>query len=340
MHRIHVAATIVGIVATGVACLAARSALRVEAPGLHDPATTPSYVPRASARPSEPLQPLPTPQGLLPARVELGRRLFHEPRLSRDGSVSCASCHDLSRGGTDRLPRSRGIGGAEGDLNAPTVLNSGLNLAQFWDGRAATLEEQVDGPLLSPKEMGSTWPAALGALAADGTYVSAFRHAYREGITPDTVRDAIAAFERSLLTPSPFDDYLLGSDGALTPDQARGYALFKDLGCASCHQGANVGGNMYQTLGKVRDYYADDQGRPADQGRYNVTRLERDRHRFKVPSLRNVALTAPYLHDGSAQRLEDAVAVMATYQLGIELSGEEERLLVAFLGSLSGGEVN
>ena len=341
MRPVQLIAALVVVGTCVVGGLAAHAPLgRSTAPPLRDAAATLSHEPRATALPAEPLLPLPTIRGLMPARVALGRQLFDDRRLSRDGSVACASCHDLARGGADGRRHSLGIGGAEGEVNAPSVLTSALNFAQFWDGRAGSLEEQVDGPLLSAAEMGSSWNSVIATLEADSSLAAGFRKAYAEGVTPDTVRDALASFERSLLAPAAIDDYLAGDRDALTANQLAGYQLFKELGCASCHQGANIGGNMFQTLGRVRPYYSDSAGTRADQGRFNVTRLERDRHAFKVPSLRNVALTAPYLHDGSAARLEDAIAVMAKYQLGTELSAEETRLLVAFLGSLTSRSVH
>lgn len=284
------------------------------------------------------LQPLPPSPPADPRKVALGKRLFHDPRLSGDGTIACAHCHDLRRGGTDRLERSIGIGGAVGDVNAPTVLNSGLSFRQFWDGRAETLEDQVDGPLQSPKEMGSTWPQATAALSQVPEYRALFGQIYPDGITPDNVRNAIASYERSLTTPdSPFDRYLRGEVAALGAEEQRGHELFKSLGCQSCHQGVGIGGNMYQRLGIMADYFAD-RGRPtqADNGRFNVTGNEEDRHLFKVPSLRNVELTPPYFHDGSAPTLEAAVEAMAHYQLGRRLATGERQAIVAFLKSLTG----
>lgn len=287
---------------------------------------------------NEPIQPIPQRIELDPRKVALGERLFRDPRLSRDGRISCATCHDLSKGGTDRLPRSIGVGGRTGDVNAPTVFNSGLNFKQFWDGRADTLEAQIDGPIHNPKEMASSWPAIIATLTPDPAYAAQFTSLYRSDIKPDLVRDAIATFERSLITPnSRFDKFLRGDRTAITETEKAGYLLFKDLGCVACHQGRNVGGNMFQTFGVMADYFADRGGEtPADQGRFNVTRREDDRHKFKVPSLRNIDRTAPYFHDGSAKTLEQAVSVMAKYQLGRTLSAAEVNLIVTFLHTLTG----
>lgn len=286
----------------------------------------------------EPIQPIPTSVDLNSEKVALGRKLFHEVRLSHDNSLSCATCHDTGKGGVDGLVHSIGIGKAEVPLNAPTVLNSGLNFRQFWNGRAETLEAQVDGPTQGPKEMGSTWPEILDKLRSDNDYVGLFQKLYPEGLTHDTVKNAIATFERSLITPNaPFDRYLRGDQGAISPEAQRGYQLFKAYGCSSCHQGVNVGGNMFQKMGVMKDYFAE-RGHigDADFGCFNMTHKEEDRFVFRVPSLRNIALTAPYFHDGSTQELDAAVEVMAKYQLGRVIDAEHVHSIVAFLQSLTG----
>lgn len=282
--------------------------------------------------------PLPVALALDERKVELGRRLFHDPRLSADGTISCAHCHNLETGGVDRLVRSIGIGGRQGVINAPTVYNSGFNFRQFWDGHAATLEDQIDGPIQNPVEMGNTWPHVLATIANDTQYVTAFKSIYPDGITRDNVKDAIATFERSLITPnSRFDRFLRGDKTALNDKEFAGYTLFMQVGCASCHQGINIGGNIYQKLGIMEDYFAA-RGHvsDADYGRFNVTKREEDRYFFKVPSLRNVAVTPPYLHDGSVQTLAEAVKVMARFQLGTQLTAEEVDNIVAFLHTLTG----
>jgi cytochrome c peroxidase len=219
-----------------------------------------------------------------------------------------------SGGGTDRLVRSLGSHGAEGSINAPTVFNVGLNFRQFWDGRAATLEDQVDGPIHNAAEMGSSWPAIIATLSQDRALVDTFQRVYPNGVQSNNIKDALATFERSLLTPNcRFDQFLRGDTSALTAREKEGYRLFKSYGCASCHQGVGMGGNMFARLGVMNDYFTD-RGTPltkADMGRFNVTGRESDRHRFKVPGLRNVALTAPYFHDGSARTLEKAIEIMA-----------------------------
>jgi cytochrome c peroxidase len=286
----------------------------------------------------EPITPLPLHLPLDQRKVNLGHRLFLDPRLSHDNTLSCSSCHGLETGGADRRARSIGIGGAKGDINAPTVFNSGFSFRQFWDGRAATLEEQIDGPVNNPREMGSSWPEVVRKLRADPGYARAFPELYSEGIQAGNIKDAIATFERSLVTTnSRFDKFLRGDQPALTERELAGYQRFKAYGCIACHQGVNVGGNMFQKFGIAADYFTD-RGNitKADLGRMNVTGLERDRYRFKVPSLRNVALTPPYFHDGSAATLPDAVNIMARYQLGRSLSPEDRDLIVAFLGTLTG----
>jgi cytochrome c peroxidase len=284
------------------------------------------------------ITPIERPSGLDPKSVALGEELFRDRRLSGNGTQSCSSCHDLANGGADGLSHSLGSGGLPGAVNAPTVFNAALNFRQFWDGRAITLEDQVDGPVENPLEMASTWPEVVVALRADLVFAKRFQQVYAEGITPATIRNAIATFERSLATPdAPFDRYLSGDTDALSAQAQRGYQLFKSSGCTACHQGQGIGGNMFQQLGVMGDYFAD-RGHPseADLGRYNVTHDEADRHVFKVPSLRNVARTAPYFHDGSVARLEDAVRLMARYQLGRDLEDDEVSALVAFLESLTG----
>jgi cytochrome c peroxidase len=287
---------------------------------------------------ASPIQALPGVGDLDPGKVALGERLFADPALSADGTIACASCHSLATGGVDNRKASIGVGGAVGVINAPTVFNAALNFAQFWNGRAATLEEQAGGPLTAPAEMGSTWPAIVATLRSDPSYVTAFAAAYPDGVTEAAVRDALATFERSLLTPdAPFDRYLRGDAAAITPRARAGYRHFVELGCVACHQGAGVGGNMYQRFGVMGDYFAD-RGDPTevDLGRFLVTGDEADEHVFKVPSLRNVARTAPYFHDGTAQTLDDAVHTMAEYQLGRELTDDEVLDIVAFLESLTG----
>lgn len=284
---------------------------------------------------SEPVHPLPPMPELDPGRVALGRRLFHDPRLSGSGATSCATCHQLGSGGDDGRRYSLRASGAPAPVNTPTVLNAALHFRWSWNGRAGSLEEQV--ALAGHEELGLE-PAEMAArIAQDAAYRAAFQETYGRPIDPEAMVDALVVFQRSLLTPSRFDRYLAGDERALTDAEREGYALFKNLGCAACHQGVGVGGNMFQRFGVLGDYFAD-RGDPtdADLGRFAVTGREEDRHVFKVPSLRNVALTAPYFHDGSTATLDEAIRVMARYQLGRDLADDEVAGLAAFLATLTG----
>jgi cytochrome c peroxidase len=284
-----------------------------------------------------PIPPLPRTVAVDRQKADLGRLLFDDPRLSLNNTVSCATCHSQRGAGGDGRIVSIGIDGQLGTRNAPTVFNAALNVAQFWDGRAATLEEQAGGPITKPLEMHNTWPEVLARLRADPRYVSLFGVAYADGITEANVRHAIAEFERTLVTPdAPFDRFLRGDEAALTPEQKRGWERFRSLGCVVCHQGANAGGNLFQIMGRMRQMFDDKTSRGADLGRFTVTGREEDRYRFRVPPLRNVELTAPYFHDGSVSELPQAVRIMARHQLGYELGDGEVTELVAFLQSLTG----
>ncbi len=287
---------------------------------------------------SEPIQPIPMTVQVDAKKVQLGERLFKDPRLSSDNSISCAHCHNLENGGVDGTKHSFGVEGREGPINSPTVFNSGFSFVQFWDGRAATLEDQIEGPIHADKEMASNWPDIISKLSADTSYTRDFKESYKGVISASTIKDAIATFERSLITPnSRFDRYLRGEKGAISEDEKRGYELFKDYGCVACHQGASVGGNMYQTFGVMGDYFKDRGGlTKVDAGRFNVTGLKEDMHVFKVPSLRLAVLTAPYFHDGSTEKLEDAIKTMAKYQLGREIPDHDIALMIKFLKTLPG----
>jgi cytochrome c peroxidase len=292
----------------------------------------------AAAEVMEPIEPLTQTAVLDPARTALGERLFHDVRLSHDNARSCASCHPLGRGGVDGRARAITPGGAVSARNTPTVFNVALNSSLNWDGAANTLEAHAESVLLNPSVMNTTWPELLAKLRADGSYLSAFAATYQQRPNQANVLDALASFERSLITPdSRFDRYLRGERSALTATEQRGYELFKAYGCVACHQGMNIGGNLFQKFGVFRDPVA--QARPdalVDSGRYRVTQVTRDRGVFRVPSLRNVALTAPYFHDGSVASLEEAVESMARSQLGRSLSSQEIDLIVAFLRTLTG----
>jgi cytochrome c peroxidase len=286
----------------------------------------------------EPIKPIPQTVNVDPKKVALGRALFHEPKLSKDGSVACASCHILATGGVDNQQVSIGINGRKGEINAPTVYNSGLYFRQFWDGRAETLEDQVDGPIQNPIEMGNQWPDVLATLYNDGKYPGLFKEIYKDGITRENVKNALAEFQRSLITPnSPFDKYLGGDENAISSQAKKGYALFKNYGCISCHQGVAVGGNMFQVFGAVNSYF-EVRGNitKADLGRFNITGNQADRHVFKVPSLRMAKYTSPYLHDGTRKTLMDVEHVMFRFQLGREAPDSDKEAIVAFIESLAG----
>ena len=306
----------------------------------HNSTQTPDFLfPNEVAVAGEPISPIPLKIELDRAKVELGDRLFHDPKLSSDNSVSCATCHLLDKGGTDRLPTSIGMLGSNTGLNSPTVYNSGFHFRLNWDGKAKTLEEQADGPISAAKEMGGIgWPDVLEKLEQSPEYVKGFQKAYGGEITEDKIKNAIATFQRSLYTPNaPFDLYLQGNKNAISEQAKQGYSLFKSYGCITCHQGMLVGGNMFQTLGVFGDYFAD-RGNviKSDYGRYNVTGKEEDRYMFKVPSLRNVMLTSPYFHDGNPKTLDEAIKLMGKYQLGVDIPQQDVDSIMSFLRSLTG----
>lgn len=285
----------------------------------------------------EPIKPLPLELKLDQKRVALGKRLFFDVRFSKDNTLSCASCHDFSRGGADPRPRSVGVRGQLGATNSPSVFNSGFNFRQTWNGKAVSLEDQIDIALKNPKVFDTNWDEIIAKLQQDSALVQQFTSAYPDGLQSKNIKDAIVTFERSLVTPSRFDQYLRGDATAISDAEKLGYQKFKNYGCIACHQGINVGGNMYQQFGVMGDYFkARGNLTDADLGRYQVTKRESDKHVFKVPSLRNVALTAPYFHDGSAKTLEEAVDVMFKYQLGRTAPDEDKRSIMQFLASLTG----
>ena len=301
-------------------------------------ACTVAYLALAAPAHGEPIRPIPADNGVDAAKAALGRMLFHDTRLSKDDSVSCASCHELSSGGDDGRRVSVGINNAPGLVNSPTVFNAGFNFKQFWDGRAETLSDQIDGPVQSSIEMGSLWPEVVAKLFHDERYPQLFGKIYPDGINRANVKDALAEFMTSLTTPnSRFDRWLNGESNAISPLEKRGYTMFKYYGCVSCHQGANVGGNMFQVFGVINEFFKR-RGNitEADMGRYNITGNEADMHAFKVPSLRMAAYTAPYLHDGSAATLRDAVDAMFEFQLGREAPDEDKDAIVAFIKTLAG----
>jgi len=271
-----------------------------------------------------------------PARVKLGRELFFEKKLSVNNTQSCNSCHavDKNRGGVDNEPTSPGAFGKRGGRNSPTVLNAGFHVAQFWDGRAKTLEDQAKGPVLNPGEMAMPSEAAvIERLKAEKKYVAGFKKAFpgeAEPITYDNFAKAVGSFERTLRTHDRFDDFLKGDDKALTAAELKGLDTFLTIGCTTCHAGPLLGGNDFKKLGILNAYE-----NTSDKGRIEVTKEDYDEFVFKVPSLRNIALTAPYFHDGTQKTLEQTVQKMAWLQLGKKLSDQETSDLTAFLRALS-----
>lgn len=271
---------------------------------------------------------------LTESKVALGRMLYYDTRLSKNRTMSCNSCHDLASFGDDGLKVSKGIHDQLGGRSAPSVYNAAIHIAQFWDGRAKDVEAQAIGPVTNPIEMGMPDPDfVLKVLKSIPGYVDSFKLAFPdedEPLTYENVGNAIGAFERKLLTPAPFDAFLEGDDAALTDAQKHGLNLFITTGCTVCHSGMGVGGHLYQKLGLVKEWPT------GDSGRYEVTKAETDKYFFKVPSLRNITETAPYLHDGSVESLSEIVSKMAEYQLGRVLPGEDVEAIVTFLGALKG----
>ncbi|MCB9676411.1 MAG: c-type cytochrome [Alphaproteobacteria bacterium] len=268
------------------------------------------------------------------AMIDLGRQLYYDARLSKNHDIACNSCHALDAWGVDNEPTSPGHKGVRGGRNSPTSYNAALHVAQFWDGRAADVEEQAKGPVLNPVEMAMPdGETVVGVLKTIPGYEAGFAAAFpgdADPITYDHVAAAIGAFERGLVTPAPFDAYLGGDADALTAQQKQGLDTFVETGCVTCHSGVALGGHMYQKLGLVKPYET------ADQGRFDLTQNEADRYMFKVPSLRNTAKTGPWFHDGSVATLDDAVRKMAWHQLGKELTDAQVADIVAFLDSLTG----
>lgn len=270
------------------------------------------------------------------AKVELGKKLWFDPRLSKSGFISCNSCHNLSMGGSDNLPTSIGHDWQEGPINSPTVLNSTLNFVQFWDGRAKDLKEQAAGPIENPKEMAASHELVADVIQSIPQYVDEFAAIYGDReVNIDRITDAIAVFEETLITPnSRFDQWLYGDDDALTEVELAGYELFKSSGCTACHFGENIGGSSFQKMGLHEDYITENLA----QGRADVTGADRDRMLFKVPTLRNVELTYPYFHDGAAHTLEEAVDIMGRLQLARTYEDEEIGQIVAWLKTLTGDQ--
>jgi cytochrome c peroxidase len=301
---------------------------------------TPFSTVEAPSIEDSPVAPLPATVDLDPRKVALGKRLYFDKRLSGDGKCTCNDCHDLDRGGANgeafsNLPNRPPVG-----VNVPTVFNAAFNFRFAWSGRFKDIGEQIDVALALKTAMAGNWVASAKTLAADPSYAKEFAAIYPEGLTDLTVREAVSIYTLSLVTPNARFDRHLRGELQLTADEERGWELFREYGCVSCHQGVNIGGNMFQKLGIVRDYFADRGNiKKPDYGLFNATEREEDRFVFRVPSLRNVALTSPYFHDGSVTALEDAVVVMARYQLGRTLAPAEIHAITSFLRSLT-GELN
>ena len=293
---------------------------------------------------NEPIRPIPDSIAVDAAKVQLGKELYHDTRLSGDGTISCATCHSIETAGVDNDQFSEGIAGQLGGINAPTSYNAAFNFVQFWDGRAATLAEQAAGPPLNPVEMGSkSFEEIAAKLSEDADFSKRFLASYPEGINEKTITDAIAEYEKTLLTPnSPFDLYLKGDKTAMTEEQIEGYAFFKDYKCATCHAGVNMGGLSYELMGQRDNYFQNREINEksgltdSDNGRWAQTKVERDRYRFKTPTLRNVALTWPYYHDGSVSTLEKAIEMMAEFQVGRKMSEPEIAKVKTFLDAQTG----
>ena len=288
---------------------------------------------------NEPIRPIPDSVPYDPAKAELGKVLYNDTRLSADGTISCASCHAIETYGVDNKRYSEGINGQLGGVDAPTSCDAVFNFVQFWDGRAATLAEQAGGPPLNPVEMGSKDFEEIAArIAQDKVFTKRFVAVYPEGLSQETITDAIAEYEKTLVTPNcPFDRYLKGDAQAMTAEQVEGYEIFKDYSCATCHCGVNMGGLSYELMGKRANYFEDRELTlksgltDGDNGRWAQTGVERDRYRFKTPTLRNVAMTWPYYHDGSVETLEQAISMMSTYQVGRKMSEDKVAKVKAFL---------
>ncbi len=272
-------------------------------------------------------------------KVELGKKLYFDKRLSKDNTQSCNTCHNLNTFGVDNKPTSIGNDGKAGSRNSPTTLNAALHFAQFWDGREPDVEAQAGGPILNPIEMAMpNEQAVINRLSKIEEYVELFSKAFPEepSITYDNLKKAIGAFERKLITPSKFDDYIAGNDDVLNEKEKKGLQTFIDAGCITCHSGNLLGGNSYQKFGLFANYWEHTKSKNIDNGRFDVTKNESDKYFFKVPSLRNIEKTAPYFHDGSVEDLGEAIQIMSKTQLGKDLTDEEINDIIIFLKTLTG----
>lgn len=282
--------------------------------------------------------PVPLPTSASSDKSQLGKELFNDPLFSANHSLSCNSCHSLQKAGTDQLPHYIGINKIEGTLNTPTVLNAKLNFRQFWDGRAKNFAEVIDDHISDKTVFSNSWENIIEQIKKNDGYVARFKQLYpKDDVTASTVKDAMTVFLDNLLTPnSPFDKYLQGDENALSEDAKKGYALFLKFGCITCHEGPSLGGNLFQKLGIYKEYYTTRPPTHSDFGLYNLTANEDDKFVFKVPSLRNIELTGPYLHDGSIKTLEEMVEIMGVYQIGQTIPPFQINYIVTFLKSLNG----
>lgn len=303
----------------------------------------PIYTPTKSyATVDHPFEPLPFEIAGGPA-ADLGQKLYADRIMSVDGTLTCFSCHDVEKGGTDGLAKAHVASRATGQINTGTIFNLAFNFRFNWNGKFVTLLNHINGPVTGKNVMGMSWPELLRRVENKEDYQRLFRQIYPDGVTTENIRHAVTEYQLSLVTPNaPFDSYLRGETDALSKEELAGYQLFKSLGCASCHQGINIGGNLFAKIGVMGDYFADRkrEGRgdlvDADYGRYQVTNQDDDKFVFRVPSLRNVACTGPYFHDGTLDKLEDVVEAMGRYQLGRQLEAEQISLLISFLRTLTG----
>lgn len=286
----------------------------------------------------EPIFPVPLHVEVDIKKAELGEMLFFDTRLSSTDQISCASCHQLDAGGDDNVAMGISLVADQHIINTPSIFNALYNFRQNWDGSVNTLEEQVDFALKNHHEFDNNWADVITTLSKDIDLTNDFYDTYPDGISKDNVINAIVEFEKTLTTPNArFDQYLRDEDAGLTEEEIKGYRVFKELGCISCHQGVNIGGNLYQKFGVFYNYIAERGDiKKADYGRMNTTNRQMDAFVFKVPSLRNISVTAPYLHDGSAETIEEAISIMGKTQLGRSLSTEEIRLIKSFLYTLTG----
>lgn len=295
-----------------------------------------SYFACAYATTDPAVSPIPPPPLTLPQVSALGKQLFHDPLFSNDHSLSCATCHNLQEGGVDRLPVSKGAFQKSGLFNTLTVWNAALNFYYFWDARANSLEEVLNDHVSDPTVLANTWEIITERVQKNQAYSKAFQTLYKAPPSPANIKKVLIHYLETLVTPlSPFDRYLLGNSLALSPEAQKGYELFKQYGCITCHQGHNLGGNLLQPLGIYKNYFISSSTTAADLGHYRATGNKKDLFVFRVPSLRNVALTAPYFHDGSIGNLKDVILVMGLYQAGRHIPPQDVDSIVHFLNALT-----